>query len=213
MRKVRRDARSLSEKRLAMIVAENRGRDSREAAQVLADLREEKYGTEYERIRTGRVQTVQYDFDMFTTRGPSLLRPNESVATQGRVHVPSYETLYNVQRYARAHHQFPPVDTERYWSDIWLQWITPRRNIYTSLVRVGALPRSIRFHELEWRPRVGLGADDADTFGLYLVRTPPRRKRPQTMYLFDLRRGEYRSTRSRHFEDERQQEMFGRSRR
>ena len=198
----RRDPRSLSEKRLAMTVAENRGRASREAAQVLTDVRELKYGAgDTEAIWTGRVRSAPYEFMRLTwgANQPSLLRRRESMGTYGRVFVPVYEYLHNVQRYGRS-------PSDKFWDDIWVSWTPRRRDTYRALVRIGALQRTIRFGELEWQWRVAPGGQES--VGLYLVRTPPRRKRPQRMYLFDVRRQENPATAERYFVDEQQQRLF-----
>ena len=67
-------------------------------------------------------------------------------------------------------------------------WITPRRATYRALVEAQFLPRTIRWNEMQWRDVIRRPKDAALAYGLYLVRVPPKRKKPIDAYMFGIER-------------------------
>ena len=130
-------------------------------------------------------------------------RNEQHMITRTRIEEPtffvqSYEVIYNVGHFAAK------PDEER-WDEIWTMWVTPRRPTYRALVDMQILPSSIHFRELQWRDVVPWPADDALADRLYLVRVPPRRKKPIDAYLFSVFRRDEDNPRTRehHFYDAR----------
>ena len=110
--------------------------------------------------------------------------------------VQAYETIYNVGRFAAA-------PNEERWNAIWTMWVTPRRTTYQALVGARLLPRSIRWREIQWRDMIRRPEDVALAYGLYLVRVPPKRKKPIDAYMFGIERrdGDNPRTREQHFDE------------
>lgn len=96
--------------------------------------------------------------------------------------VHAYEAIYNVGRFAAS-----PND-ER-WHAIWSMWVTPRRETYRAMVHARLLPRTVRFHEIDWRSLIRYPPSAAELgYSLYLDRLPPNRKRRVTANLFSIER-------------------------
>lgn len=184
-----RDSRALTLKKLALRVAR---RHDREAALVLGDAMMEQG---LERIWTGRTRPVK-----FVVRGVNLEALAGSTAREvpNEIYQPGYEMLYNVDRFAR-------LQNEDAWKRIFSMWITPKRGTYQALLRAGFLPRSIKFHEIEW---VSLVREDLG-YHLYLVRVPKRRKRPVRTFLLEIMRDDTPATEEQHFDEPRQRSLFG----
>lgn len=179
-----RDSRGLTLKKLALRVVRQR---DREAALVLGDAMMEQG---LDRIATGRVRPVRFVVQS-SVLGQRLPAPEE-------IYQPGYETLYNVDRFAR-------LPSEDAWRYIFTMWITPRKGMYQALVRAGILPRTVKFHEIEW---VSLVRADLG-YHLYLVRVPKRRKRPVRTYLLEIMRQDTPATEAQHFDEPRQRSLFG----
>ena len=104
--------------------------------------------------------------------------------------VQGYEAIYNVGHFAAK-------PDEEQWDKIWTMWITPRRATYRALVDARLLPSTIRFHELQWRGIILPPADVLLADALYLVRVPPRRKKPISAYVFSVVRHDEDNPRTR----------------
>ena len=111
-------------------------------------------------------------------------------------YVQGYEVIYNVGRFAAK-------PNEERWGRIWSMWVTTRRATYRALVDAQLLPSTIRFHELQWRDVFHLPADVQLAYALYLLRVPPKRKKPIDAYLFSIARRDENNwnTRTQHFDD------------
>lgn len=188
-----RDSRALILKKLALRVVRRR---DREAALVLGDAMMEQG---LERVQTGRVRPVRFIIRRLNAEALGITSVVQLAGTLGTgyVYQPSYETLYNVDRFAR-------LQTEEAWGAIFSMWITPKRGTYQALVRAGILPRSFQFHEIQWVPTMleELG------YLLYLARIPKRRKKSVRTFLLEILRSDMPATREEHFDEPTQRSLF-----
>lgn len=184
----RRDvSRNLTMQRLALRTV----RGDRQAAIVLGDAMHEK---ELKYIATGRSRNVGFRVSYLApnVNWPSRIGDPSDWTVKGR------EMLWNVERFASN-----PSDEQ--WNKIFRMWITTHRDIYRDLARQGVIPRSVRFHELEFRRRYhGIPKDSGEglNYEIYLVRVPPRRKKPVKTRLFNLDRMDRPETITTNFGDD-----------
>lgn len=195
-------------KRLALRVVRHR---DREAALVLGDaLMETQAGKRFvvgewrTSAETGRHRPVRF---LAHRANPQMAEALwGSGITEKVFHVRGRERLYNIDNYARFH-------TEKQWREIFTMWITPRRDLYAAMVKGRVLNRSIAPGELEWQmiaPSDLLNPIENFAYRVYLVRVPKRRKKPVKTFLFEVHREDTPQTREEHFDEEKQQELFGR---
>jgi len=113
--------------------------------------------------------------------------------------VPGRESIHNVPLFASQ-------PTREEWGKIWTMWFTSRRDIYRALVNSRVLPRSVKFHEIVWRPLYGMNDNTSLAYNLYVSRVPPRRKKPVETYLFRIERwdNDNPQTNGQHFDESHQ---------
>ena len=158
---------------------------------------------------TGRSRPVMFRARLTQAGTPgrtfaSITTPNEretilhTQVTSPTFVVQGFEIIYNVGGFAAS-------PTSERWDAIWSMWTTPRRNTYRALVDSEILPRSIRWHELDWRNMHYLREEVALAYTLFLIRVPPRRKKPIDAYVFSVVRSDVDNPRTgnQHFDEPR----------
>lgn len=145
----------------------------RDAAIVLGDALIED---DLQRFSTGRVKPVRFRTRSFWQPPDQRIMTNEEGQYIRNIDnhsptfdVPGFETLYNVDNFAKR-------PDEEHWQRIWAQWMTPWPETYAAMIEQGILPRTIADREIERRD-VMTNDNELLAYRLHLVRPIGRRGR------------------------------------